>query len=59
MSEKSSLFDWVKSRKVFVRSILRCLIELGDVRRFVRRILRYSIELRAVRSLFGKMCGIR
>ena len=51
MSEKSSLFDWVKSRKVFIRSILRCLIELGDVR--------YLIELRAVRSLLEGFRGIR
>ena len=36
MSEKSSLFDWVKSRKVFIRSILRCLIELGDVRNLLK-----------------------
>ena len=57
MSEKSSLFDWVKSRKVFIRSILRCLIELGDVRNLLKG--EVLIELRAVRSLFGKMCGIR
>ena len=37
---------------------VRIELRVGGYKENVRRNVRYLIELRAVRSLFGKMCGI-